>query len=112
MRITTRSEGDVFVIGLQGKIMGDPETTEIMDTVKEALFKNQRKVVLDLEGVDWMNSSGMGTLIAAQGLLREVDCQLKLAGLNDSVRNVLTLNKLNLVFDIQSDVKSATGSFH
>jgi len=111
MRISTRSEGDIYVIGLQGKIMGDPETSEIMDAVKEALFNNRRKVILDLEGLDWMNSSGMGTLIAAQALLREVDCQMKLAGLNDTVRSVLTLNKLNLVFDIHPDVKSAAESY-
>ena len=111
MKITTHNEGDVFVIGLHGKIMGQPETDELMDTVKQAMYQNMRKVVLDLGGVDWMNSSGMGTLIAAQGLLREVDCELKLSGLNDSVRSVMAVNKLNLVFDIHPTVDAATGSF-
>jgi anti-sigma B factor antagonist len=111
MRISTHTDGDVFVIGLQGKIMGDPETTELLDTVKDAMYANHRKVVLDLAGVDWMNSSGMGTLIAAQGLLREMASEMKLASLNDSVKSVLTLNKLNLVFDIHPTVQDATHSF-
>lgn len=111
MRVTTHTDGDVFVIGLHGKIMGDPETAEIMDTMKEAMYANHRKVVLDLSGVDWMNSTGLGTLIAAQGLLREVASELKLAGLNESVRSVMTVNKLNLVFDIHPTVEAASGSF-
>ena len=91
--------------------MGDPETAELMDTVKQALYSNHHKVILDLEGVDWMNSSGMGSLIAAQGLLREVNSELKLAGLSDSVKTVMNLNKLNLVFDIHPDVQAASTSF-
>ncbi len=111
MRVTTHTDGDVFVIGLHGKIMGDPETAEIMDTMKEAMYANHHKVVLDLSGVDWMNSTGLGTLIAAQGLLREVASELKLAGLNDSVKSVMTVNKLNLVFDIHPTVEAASKSF-
>ena len=58
-----------------------------------------------------MNSTGLGTLIAAQGLLREVESELKLVGLNDSVKSVITVNKLNLVFDIHPTVEAASGSF-
>ena len=111
MRITTRSEGSVLVIGLQGKIMGDPEITDILDTVKSALFNNQQKVVMDLGGVDWINSSGLGSLIAAQGLMREVEGELRLAALSDSVRSAMTINKLNLVFDFHPTVEAAAASF-
>ena len=111
MRISTRMEGDIFVIGLQGKITGDPEITDLMDAVKSALFSNHHKVVMDFGGVDWINSTGLGTLIAAQGLLREAEGQLRLAAMNDSVKSVLSINKLNLVFDLHPSVQSAAESF-
>jgi anti-sigma B factor antagonist len=112
MRITTRTEGDIFVIGLQGKITGDPETSDLIDTVKSAMFTNQQKLVLDFAGVDWINSSGLGALIAAQGLMRESRGELRLAGLNDSVKMVMVINKLNLVFDIHPTVAEAAASFN
>jgi anti-sigma B factor antagonist len=73
---------------------------------------NRNKVVLDFAGVDWINSTGLGMLIAANGLLRDIDGEMKLAAVNDSVSGLLKMNKLHLVFDIYPTVENAVASMN
>jgi anti-sigma B factor antagonist len=107
MRVQSRVEGDVMILNVQGKIMSEDDTREFMDSVKTALLDNQHKIVLDFSGVDWINSSGLGMLIAANGLLKEVNGRMFIAAVNDSVNKLITMNKLHLVLDMQDSVDKA-----
>jgi anti-sigma B factor antagonist len=110
MRVTTQDEDNITIVNLQGKIISEEDTREFMDTVKTALLNNRHKLVLDFSGVDWINSSGLGMLIAANGLMKEVNGQMKVAAVNDSVNKLLTMNKLHLVLDMQPTVARAIES--
>jgi anti-sigma B factor antagonist len=107
MNITTRDEGRVAVISLHGKIMSEQDIGEFMNTVKQSMYESKQKIVVDLAGVDWINSSGLGMLVAAQGLLVEIGGHLRLAAVNDTVNKVITTNKLHLVLQIDPSVKIA-----
>ena len=111
MNISTRHDGEVTVIELNGRLMGEPDTTELLDTVKSSLYNHRTKIVLDLGGVDWLNSTGLGSLISARGLLTEVGGDVKLAKLNDTVHNIMNVSKLNRVFDIYASVPQAVEAF-
>jgi anti-sigma B factor antagonist len=111
MQLAIQPAGNANVIRLQGKIMSDLETTEVMDAVKACIFDGKNKVVLDLAGVDWMNSTGLGMLIAARGLLLDVSGGLRLAGLNESVKQLMHLNKLDTIFEIHPDSQAAVQGF-
>jgi anti-sigma B factor antagonist len=111
MKVTTHTQGDAYVISLQGRILGDTESQDFMNTVKAAIIDGKRRVVFDLTDVEWMNSSGLGMLIAGQGQFKEVEGQIKLTGLNDSVSKIMHMNKLNLVFDIHTSLESAIKTF-
>jgi anti-anti-sigma factor len=112
MRIETEDFGEVRVISLNGRLMGDQaDLAEFLDTVKAALYNNRKKLVFDFEGVEWMNSSGLGMIIAGNGLVREVEGGLvRLAKLNDSVSRLIGINRLNLVFEIHLTVDAAVKS--
>ena len=62
MKYTTRSEGKVYIFELKGKVMGGPESAAFHEDLKKAVGDGQRKVILDLGEVEWMNSSGLGRL--------------------------------------------------
>ena len=101
MTITTREQGPVKIFELGGKIMEEADTAELLKMVKQSMLAQRNLIVMDLEGVDWINSTGLGILIASYNLLREVGGKLVLTGLNRTVQQVMTMSKLNLVFDIQ-----------
>jgi anti-sigma B factor antagonist len=111
MKITTRTEGEIRVIALQGKIISSQDTAELQQEIRKVIEDNVKKVVLDLTGLEWMNSTGLGALVAVMGRLRNVDGHLRLAHLNEMVNSLMTLNKLNLVFDIHPTVEAAIAGF-
>ena len=111
MNVSIRNQGDISVISLQGRILVDSENVEFINTIKASIMDGIKRIIVDLTDTEWMNSSGLGMLIAGRGLLLEVEGQMKLTGLNDSVSKVMHTSKLNLVFDIYPDLDSAVKSF-
>lgn len=111
MKTTATTQGDVKIIALKGKILSSQDTADMHNEVRLALDNNLRKIVLDLSGLDWMNSTGLGALVAVQGRLKNVDGHLRLAALTNSVGDLLKLNKLNLIFEIHPTVAAAVASF-
>jgi anti-sigma B factor antagonist len=107
MTITTREQGPVTIMELGGKIMEETDTAELLKTVKQSMLAQRNLIVMDLEAVDWINSTGLGILIASYNLLREVGGKLVLTGLNRTVQQVMAMSKLNLVFDIQDNAVDA-----
>lgn len=107
MQLHTRESNGVLIVAPNGRILNEQDTAEFKDTVKSAMINGQRKVVADLSGVDWMNSTGIGALVNSYTMLKEADGEFHLAALNESVLNVLKINKLNLVFDIHASVDEA-----
>ena len=94
----TRLEGDVAIVDLDGNLDGGPETTRVQELVKELLGKGQRRVVLNLSGVPWANSLGVGVLIATFASVRREEAELKFFGLSDRV--VMVMRALCLIPDV------------
>ena len=111
MKITSSVQKDILVIALKGKIMGGPESSEFHDKLKEAIAEGQRKVIVDLGEVEWMNSSGLGLLISGFTTLRNAGGEMKLARATDKIESLLVITKLNSVFETHSDVNAALASF-
>ncbi len=70
MRIETREENGVVILDLQGKLMGGPDAETFKTTFHKLLEKGSKKVVVNLHGVDWINSTGMGILISGYTTMR------------------------------------------
>lgn len=107
MKLHTHEKNGIYVVAPNGRIMTDQDTAEFKDTVREAMINGKRKIIADLSGVDWMNSTGIGALINGYTMLKEAEGELRLAAVNDSIFNVLKINKLNLVFDIHPSLDEA-----
>jgi len=68
-------------------------------------------VVIDLQQVDWMNSSGLGILIGGLSALRKSGGDLRLASVTEKIEEVLRITKLDRVFDIYGDIDTAVSSY-
>lgn len=111
MNIDYRERDGVLVIVLEGKIMGGTDSVLFHQKLGEWLKEGYRRFVIDLEKVDWMNSSGLGLLLSGLKMIRESDGALRLARLTEKIRNILKITKLTMVFRVHDTVEDAVKSF-
>lgn len=111
MKLTDRIQDEVVILEPKGKIMGGPDASLLQDKLYECIEKKQTRVVVDLSGVEWMNSTGLGILISGYTTLRNNNGELKLANVTDKIQSLLTITKLVTVFDAHDSVEDAVKSF-
>jgi anti-sigma B factor antagonist len=99
MNFELSEKGDLVILSLFGKIMGGPEATEINDRINQLIDEKKLKIVIDLEQVEWLNSSGLGILIGAVTLLKNNKGDLRLIHVSDRIQNLLKITKLETVLE-------------
>jgi anti-sigma B factor antagonist len=107
MQLTDHEQDGVVILQPKGKIMGGPDASLLHDKLHEVIEAGNKKVVIDLSKVDWMNSTGLGILISSYTTLRNNDGQLKLANVTDKIQSLLIITKLVTVFDSYDSVGEA-----
>jgi anti-sigma B factor antagonist len=107
MSIKVSETNGKVVIALSGKIMGGPEAGQINDKINALIDEEKKKIIIDLQEVEWMNSSGLGILIGAIQTLKNNGGQLVLINVSDRIENLLKITKLISVFTIKPDLESA-----
>jgi anti-sigma B factor antagonist len=110
MKIKEKIENHVAVLALSGKMMGGPETTALHDHIRGLLNDGVNKVVIDLGGVKWINSSGLGVLMATMTTLKNADGQLKLANVTEKVESLLMITQLMRIFETYDSVERAVSA--
>lgn len=112
MKIKEKIEGDVAVLTVSGNMMGGPETSALHDKVKSLIADGIKRVVIDLKGVKWMNSSGLGVLMACMTSLNNASGKLKLASVTEKVKSLLMITQLMRIFDTYENAERATAAFY
>lgn len=111
MKLTHRELDGIVILEPKGKIMGGPDATALHDQIHELIAQKKLKVVIDLSKVDWMNSTGLGILIAGLTTMRDNQGELKLAAVTEKIESLLTITKLVTVFEAHDTVEDAVKSF-
>jgi len=111
MQIETRLEGDVQVIKLTGELMAGHDSEKLRNVVDESINAENVNIVVDMEKVTWMNSSGLGMLISALTSLRSSGGDMRLANMSDRIRRPMQITKLDKVFQDFDSVDDAVKSF-
>jgi anti-sigma B factor antagonist len=111
MQATTRQVGDVTILNISGRITLGEGNVALREIVRELADKGQKRIVLNLGEVHYIDSSGVGELVKTHTTLRNQSGQLKLANLNKRVHDLLHMTRLSSVFDIHKDEASAIASF-
>lgn len=111
LRITQRHVNGVRVLTLDGRIVLGEESDSFREKVKRVLAAGNKKIVLDLTGVSYIDSAGLGTLVDTFQRARSEGATLRLAGLGAKFQEVLQLTKLVTVFETYGNEGAAIQSF-
>ncbi len=111
MTLQEREVNGVVILELSGKIMGGPDAALLNEKLHELVEQGKKKVVADLSGVQFINSSGLGILIGGLTTMRNNGGDLKLARAADRVKTLLSVSNLESVFQIFDDLDAAIASF-
>jgi anti-sigma B factor antagonist len=111
MKFKSRESKGVTIIELTGNVMGGPDATSLNEQLHKLIEGNKKKVVVDLEEVKFINSSGLGMLIGGLTTLRNSGGDMKLARASQKIEDLLKMTKLTTVFDIHQDVNHAVAAF-
>ena len=111
MQTKSRQVGDATVIDVQGRITVGEGNVALREIVRDLADKGVKRVVLNLGGVTYIDSSGLGELVKTHTTIQNKGGELRLANLNKPVNDLLHMTRLSTVFDIQKDEASAIQSF-
>jgi anti-sigma B factor antagonist len=109
--MTDREVNGVSVIDLEGRIVLGEESNSFRERVKSLLAAGKKKIVLNLANVSYIDSAGLGTLVATFHSARSQGATLKLANLGQKFKEVLQVTKLMTVFDTYENEAAAIQSF-
>ena len=111
VQITSRQVGDVVVIDVVGRITLGEGATALRETIRGLVTKGNKKMVLNLGEVSYIDSSGIGELVSGFTSATNQGGVLKLLGLTKRVKDLLQITKLYTVFEVFDSETSAVRSF-
>lgn len=111
MEFKTTQHGSVTVIELQGNLMGGPDAGSLNNKLHELVDAGKTKVVVDMRGVQFINSTGLGLLIGGVTTMRNAGGGLKLARASGKIAGLIKIAKLQPVFEIHTTIPDAVASF-
>lgn len=111
MKFKTRQVDGVTVLDLSGRITLGEGSVTLRDAVRDVLAKGSKNILLNLGGVDYIDSSGLGELVSAYTTVKNAGGTLKLLQLTKKVKDLLQITKLYTVFDVEDDEATAIASF-
>ena len=106
----TKGRAGVTVVEVDGQlIVGNRH--ELKDMIQAALDRGERKLLVDFSRTGYIDSSGLGALVSITKRIREASGELRLAGLNDDLRSLFELTKLDTLFTITETPEQALATF-
>lgn len=112
LNIKQRQAGDVMILDLDGEVRIGDSATALRGAIRELVAGSNKKILLNLAGVRYIDSSGIGELIASYTTVGRTGGQLKLLSLTDKVQDLLVITKLLTVFDVYDTEAEALSSFN
>ena len=111
LNIRERQSGDVTVLDMDGRITIGEGSVALCSATHRLLEEGKKKILLNLAGVGYIDSSGIGELVSSYTAINKEGGQLKLLSLTQKLRDLLTITKLLTVFDAYEDESEALSSF-
>src|ERR671920_1717737 len=100
LNIAERQAGDVTVLDMSGKITIGEGSVSLRTAVRRLLEEGKKRILLNLAGVGYIDSSGIGELVSSYTAINKEGGQLKLLNLTQKLQDLLAITKLLTVFDV------------
>lgn len=111
LKITDREMDGITVVTMDGRIVLGEESNALREKVKGLLADSKKKVILNMANVTYIDSAGLGTLVATFHSARQQGATLKLTHLGAKFKEVLQVTKLLTVFEVHDTDNAAVESF-
>jgi anti-sigma B factor antagonist len=111
LQISTRTFGEATIVDCSGRIVFGEETTALRDRVKDVL-SGTKQIVVNLANVNYIDSSGVGTLMGLYASVQAAGGVIKMAGLTGRVKDVLVITRLATFFETFATAEEAASSFN
>jgi len=111
VEVVVRKTGEITVVEVSGKILGGPESDVLREALDAVFEQGCAKLLIDLERVPWMNSAGLGILLATYSRMRDRAGVMRFSGAGERVRGILRTTKLLTVLESFADERSGIQSF-
>ena len=112
MQIHIDKGSEVVRISVDGEMIGGPDATRLAEAFHELIESGHNKILMDMDKVSWMNSSGLGILIGGLTTLRNAGGELKLLNLAKKIQDLLRITKLLGIFEVYDNEEEAIASFN
>ena len=109
--IRERQAGDVIILDMDGKITIGEGSVAVRSAIRRLLEGGKKKILLNLAGVNYIDSSGIGELVSSYSTINREGGQLKLLNLTQKIQDLLAITKLLTVFDVYDDEQAALNSY-
>jgi len=111
MKYWTIQNGKIAVIELRGSLVGDGDTDRLREIVSDFIEQGNKFLVINLQKVNYVNSTGIGALISAHATYAKNGGQVRLVGIQNNVQNLLVITKLIDIFDVNDKLDDAIEQF-
>jgi anti-sigma B factor antagonist len=111
VKVSVRRVNNVSLVDVAGRVTLGDGSNELREALRAMASEGQKEVVLNLAGLTYLDSSGIGVLVSSFATFRNQGGQLKLLNLNGRVKDLLLITKLYTVFEVFEDESSAVDSF-
>ena len=111
MKYSIDKENDIVVISVKSNLEGGPDTFQIKDDVTAKLGAGERKFILDMEKASFVNSTGIGVVIAVQSSISNAGGKLRVCSVSDRARRAFVVTGVWSLFDVCGDKAEALAAF-
>ena len=112
LTITERQAGDVTILDMSGKVTIGDGSVALRTVIRRLLQEGKKKILLNLAGVGYIDSSGIGELVSSFTTTNKEGGQLKLLNLTKKLQDLLAITKLLTVFDVFDNEGEALSSYN
>ena len=112
MQTASRQIGEISVVDVRGRITVGEGNIMLREVVAGLMEKGNKQILLNLQGVEYVDSAGLGELVRTHTTLQKAGGQLKMVNVNQRVQELLKATSLHKVFDVHKDEAGAVESFH
>lgn len=111
MDIQTREREGITILDLKGRLVVGESCTQVREKVNEQVAQGHKQIILNLQHVDYIDSTGLGSMVICYTSLQKTGGSMKLENLNRRNLELMLLTKLSTIFQIFPDEQEAVNSF-
>ena len=111
MTVSERKVGDVTIVDVVGKMVATDNPGRLKDKITSLVFQGEKQIVLNLANVNYVDSSGLGEIVACHGSATKGGAEIKIANAANKIKDLLVMTRLLTIFDTHDTEDGALKSF-